>query len=93
MAKYYVESGPVRLVMSAQDELHAAVRAFQWTCDRQAEIDAASPLEHVLEAERLGVQLGDVVFVNERGFGRYDEWRRPTIDVLEAWLDNPQPLV
>lgn len=89
MAKYYVESGPVKLVLSADNEMQAAVRAFQWTCDRQCEIQASSPLEHTQEAERRGVQMHDTVWVNERGFGRHlGVWSRSTLEVIDAWLDS-----
>jgi hypothetical protein len=53
MAKYYVESGQVRVVFDAQDATEAAVRAFQWSCDKQAGIEAESPLEHVGETRRV----------------------------------------
>ncbi|MCA9177349.1 MAG: hypothetical protein KDB14_22825 [Planctomycetales bacterium] len=89
MAKYYVESGPVQLVLAAESPLAAAVKAFQWTCDRQAEILAESPLDHVQQADELGVQFDDVVFVNERGFGRFEAvWHAETVDILEAWMAN-----
>ena len=87
MGKYYVESGPVRLVLSARDQMDAAVRAFQWTCERQAAIEATTPVAHVREAEMRGWQLADIVFVNERGFGRYGVWNAATVDVLQAWID------
>jgi hypothetical protein len=61
MPKFYVQSGPVRLIFDAADAEQAAVMAFQWTCDQQAEIEAASPLDHVLVAEEQGWQLEDEV--------------------------------
>ena len=47
MANYYAESGQMRVVFDAQDATEVAVRAFQWSCDKQAGIEAESPLEHV----------------------------------------------
>ena len=38
MAKYYIQSGWVRLVLDARTPGHAAERAMQWCHDRQAEI-------------------------------------------------------
>jgi sugar phosphate isomerase/epimerase len=38
MPKFYVESGRVRLVLLAEDAEQAAVRAFQWSCQRQTEV-------------------------------------------------------
>jgi hypothetical protein len=91
--KFYVESGSVRLIFDAATAEQAAVMAFQWTCDRQAEIEAASPLDHVLEAEERGWQLGDEVRVNEQGFSRWDGEVFQTLDISEAWLRCPLPVV
>jgi len=67
--------------------------AFQWTCEQQAEIEAASPLDHVLIAEQQGWQLEDEVVVNEQGFDRWDGQVFETRDVFEAWLRRPVPVV
>ncbi|TVS21172.1 MAG: hypothetical protein EA424_00245 [Planctomycetaceae bacterium] len=93
MPKYYVQSGPVRLIFDAANAEQAAVMAFQWTCDQQAEIEAASPLDHVLIAEQQGWQLEDEVVVNEQGFSRRDGLVFDTRDVFEAWLRWPMPVV
>jgi hypothetical protein len=93
MPKFYVESGPVRLIFDATTAEQAAVMAFQWTCDKQVEIEAASPLEHVLEAEEQGWQLADDVWVSEQGFGRWDSEVFEMLDIVEAWLRSPLPLV
>jgi len=55
--KFYVESGPIRLILDAATAEEAAVKALQWTCDKQAEIQAVSPLDHMLEAEERGWHL------------------------------------
>jgi hypothetical protein len=91
--KFYVESGPVRLIFAAATAEQAAVMAFQWTCDKQAEIEAATPLDHLLEAEQRGWQLGDEVWVNEQGFGRWDGEAFETLAIFEAWLQAPLPVV
>jgi hypothetical protein len=91
--KFYVESGHVRLIFDTATAEQAAVMAFQWTCDKQVEIEAASPLDHVLEAEQRGWQLRDEVTVNEQGFGRWDGEVFETRDIFEAWLRSPMPLV
>jgi len=92
MPKFYVQSGPVRLILDAETAQEAAVLAFQWTCDKQAEIDAVSPLDHLLEAEQRGYQLGDEVAVNEQGFSHWDGEMFETRDVFEAWLRIPAPV-
>ena len=93
MPKFYVQSGPVRLILDAETAQNAAVLAFQWTCDKQAEIEAVTPLEHLLEAEQRGCQLGDEVAVNEQGFGRRNGEIFETRDVFEAWLRSAVPAV
>lgn len=85
MAKYYVESGPVRLIFDARSPIHAAVKAFEWTCRQQDTIETDCPVEHALEADRRGWQLDDLVFINERGFGRPDALAVETVDVLMEW--------
>jgi hypothetical protein len=85
MAKYYVESGQVRVVFDADNTTEAAVKAFQWTCDRQSGIEADSPLDHLLEAEYRGWQLEDEIRVSEIGFGRPDAEIYPTLDVVAIW--------
>jgi hypothetical protein len=85
MAKYYVESGQVRVVFDAQDATEAAVRAFQWSCDKQAGIEAELPLEHLSEAEERGWQLDDPIRISELGFGRDDAMVLDTLDVVAIW--------
>ena len=88
MAKFYVESGPVRLILDAAHPLEAAIKAFQWTCDKQATIDTDCPLEHVETAELHGWQMHEYVFVNERGFGRGDSEEFDTLLVVAAWQED-----
>ena len=85
MAKYYVESGQVRVVFDAETATEAAVRVFQWSCDKQAGIEAESPLEYLLEAEERGWQLDDEIRVSELGFGRDDALAFDTWDVVAIW--------
>jgi hypothetical protein len=60
------------VVFDAEDATEAAVRAFQWSCDKQAGIEAESPLEHLRETQEGGWQLDGKIRVSERGFGRDD---------------------
>jgi hypothetical protein len=32
--KFYVESGPIHLILDAATAEEAAVKTFQWTCDK-----------------------------------------------------------
>jgi hypothetical protein len=93
MPKYYVQSGPVQLIFDAVNAEQAAVMAFQWTCDKQSEIEAATPLDHVIEAEERGWQLADDIVVNEQGFDRWEGELFDTRDIFELWLQAPLPLV
>ncbi len=85
MPKYYVESGRVALVLQAKSAKEAAIKAFQWSCDRQATIHAASPLQHIHIAERLGWQLEESIQVGERGFGQREARTFETLDIVAAW--------
>jgi hypothetical protein len=86
MPKYYVESGRVRLVLDAETAEQAAVRAFQWSSDRQAEIYAEPPSDLIREAEALEFQLGDGIAVNETGFGN-DAETFETLDIAAVWQE------
>ena len=85
MAKYYVQSGHVKLILDAADARQAAIDTFQWSCDKQATIHADSPLEHIQTAERYGWQLEDVIRVSEIGFDRRDAEEFDTLDIVAAW--------
>ena len=85
MAKYYVQSGQVRVVFDAENATEAAVRAFQWSCDKQAGIEAESQVEHQWQAEEQGWQLADEIRVSEVGFGRVDALAFGTMNVVAIW--------
>ena len=88
MAKFYVQSGPVRLVLDAAHDLEAAIKAFQWTCDKQATIDVECPIAHLEEAESRGWQMHELVQVSERGFDRMDAAEFDTLLVVAAWQED-----
>lgn len=93
MAKYYVQSGSVKLVLQATNARRAAIAAFQWTCERQATIDAHSPLEHVQIAEQMGWQVEETILVSERGFDQPDSRSFDTLDIVAAWQASTVPWV
>jgi len=85
MPKFYVESGRVRLVLDAGTAEQAAVRAFQWSSERQAEIYAEPPSELIRDAEASEFQFDDEITVNELGFSNaggeiFDTW-----DIIAIW--------
>ena len=85
MAKYYVQSGQVRVVFDAENATEAAVKTFQWSCDKQAGIEAESPVEHQWQAEERGWLLADEIRVSEVGFGRVDALAFDTMNVVAIW--------
>lgn len=85
MPKYYVESASVRLVLDAQTAEQAAIKALQWSCDRQAEVFAEPSAELIREAEALEFRLDDEIKVNETGFGHVDVLTFDTLDIATAW--------
>ncbi len=93
MAKYYVQSGSVKLIFQANNARRAAIAAFQWTCERQATIDAQSPLEHVQIAEQMGWQLEETITVSERGFDQPNSRSFDTLDIVAAWQASTVPWV
>jgi hypothetical protein len=78
MAKYYVQSGNLRLVLDAGTARDAAMRAVQRCHDRQAEIFREPAGDRIRDAEVLDWQIGRQIRVSETGFesdGRVFETR------------------
>jgi hypothetical protein len=68
MAKYYVQSGNLRLVLDARTARDAAMRAVQRCHDRQAEIFREPPGDRIRDIEILDWQVGRRIAVSETGF-------------------------
>ncbi len=88
MAKYYVESGTMQTIISADDPQKAALLAVHQAIGQTLPLalDEATPEEKHAQLEFRGVQvLGDEIFLNERGFGRKDGLRLDTYDVVIHW--------
>jgi hypothetical protein len=85
MPKFYVESGPVRLVVSAETAEQAAVRAFQRSQQRQAEIYATPPSDVLRDAEAVQWQLDAEIVVSEAGFARPDAEAFDTLEIAALW--------
>jgi hypothetical protein len=81
MAKYYVQSGWVRLILDARTPKDAAVKAIQWSHDRQAEVFAEPADDRIREAEILEWQLDDHITVNETGFGSHGDRIFDTVEL------------
>jgi hypothetical protein len=72
MAKYYVQSGNLRLVLDARTARDAAMRAVQRCHDRQAEIFREPPGDRIRDIEVLDWQVGRQISVSETGFSGSD---------------------
>jgi hypothetical protein len=68
MAKYYVPSGILRLVLDARTARGAALRAVQRCHDRQAEIFGEPAGDRIRDIEVLDWQIGRQIRVSEVGF-------------------------
>ena len=68
MAKYYVRSGWVRLVLDARTAQDAAVRAIEWSLAGRAAIFGEPERDRMREVEALEFQLDDEIEVSEVGF-------------------------
>ncbi len=68
MAKYYVQSGNLRLVLDARTARDAAMRAVQRCHDRQAEIFRVPAGDRIRDIEILDWQPGRHIRVSETGF-------------------------
>ncbi|TWT32098.1 hypothetical protein [Blastopirellula retiformator] len=84
MAKYYVESGSVRLVIQAAD----ARRAALWSVHRVMEQVLPLVEEVPDEADQEpvgGMVLGDAITLNEQGFDRLADTQYDTLEVVAEW--------
>ena len=68
MAKYYVQSGNLRLVLDAGTARDAAMRAVQRCQDRQAEIFQQPAGDRIRDIEVLDWQVDRQIRVSETGF-------------------------
>jgi hypothetical protein len=81
MPKFYVQSDQVQIVLDTQDARQAAITAFQWWCDQQAEAVFSDDVD--------ACQLGNTMHVSETGFDTADADTFPTLDILMAWQAGP----
>lgn len=81
MPKFYVQSGQVQVVLESSEAHQAALTAFQWWCDQQAEAMFGGEIEDC--------QLGNEMLVSEVGFGAADAESFATLDILMAWQVEP----
>jgi hypothetical protein len=80
MAKYYVRSGWVRLVLDARTARDAAVKTLQWSSDRLAEIFGEPERDFTREVEALDFRLDDEIEVSE---ARFESGGGQVFDILD----------
>jgi hypothetical protein len=81
MAKYYVQSGTLRTMISAESVGKAAIWAVHQAMQQVFPIDAAS----LQSDDKPTAVLSSVVRVSEQGFDRTDAIVSSTIEVVSQW--------
>ncbi len=81
MAKYYVQSGTLRTIVSAESAGKAAIWAVHQAMQQVFPIDGDSAVFEDKPAAVLAAKLS----VSEQGFDRTDSIVTPTIEVVSQW--------
>ncbi|KAA1260647.1 hypothetical protein LF1_31870 [Rubripirellula obstinata] len=81
MAKYYVQSGTLRTIVSAESAGKAAIWAVHQAMQQVFPMDGDSPVPQDKPAAVLASKLS----VSEQGFDRNDSVVTPTIEVVSQW--------
>lgn len=89
MDKYYVESGTLRCVVSAENPRRAALWAVHRAMQQIMPIDESIPTAPEEKHERAkthGVMvLGGSIRTSQRGYGSSDSKSMPTFEVVTEW--------
>ncbi|RCS40682.1 hypothetical protein DTL42_25280 [Bremerella cremea] len=94
MAKFYVESGSLRLIVDAADARRAALWAVHRAMEHilpneEEELD----VDNLPEVEPVGsMVLGDAMRLSERGFENDDATQFETLDIVSEWSQLMQAL-
>lgn len=81
MAKYYVQSGTLRTMITAQTTGKAAIWAVHQAMQQVFPIDGMTPCDH----DQPAAVLASVVCVSELGFDRDDAVQLSTMNVVTQW--------
>lgn len=84
MAKFYVESGSLRLVISANNSRGAALWAVHRALSGVLPF-AGEECEESTNRDRQRFKLGEAIYVNQRGFDHSDGRRFKTVDLVMEW--------
>lgn len=89
MAKYYVQSGTLRCLVSAENPRRAALWAVHRAMQQILPIEEAAPADADSKTRRgKGQQLmvlGGTIKTSERGFDGADASTMPTFEVVTEW--------
>jgi hypothetical protein len=84
MAKYYIESGNLKLIVHAKNGRGAALWAVHRSLAQLLPFVAETPRATEMSSDEP-VTLGDTISASERGFGRMDADSFDTFDVVTEW--------
>lgn len=84
MAKYYVQSGNLKLIVHANDSRAAAIWAVHRSMSQTMPF-LADESRQLLNQLRDPIQLGETIFTHEQGFDRDDAEIHDTFAVLTEW--------
>jgi hypothetical protein len=83
MAKFYVQSGSLEMVLQAKDSRCAAIWAAHRTLSRSLPFLCDEAADYAQLADLT--QLGETIRVSQRGFDRDDAVLFETLDVVSEW--------
>jgi Lon protease-like protein len=84
MAKFYVESGNLQIVVHAKNARGAAIWAIHRAMSQMLPFLSQEP-QTLLDANRAPIRLGELMKTSEQGFGRSDASMHDTFDVATEW--------
>ncbi len=89
MPKFYVESGTVRCIVSAENSQSAALWAVHRVMQQIMPLDETAdrtPEDKDEQAREVGVMvLGATIRTSERGYGNSDHRQHATFEVVTQW--------
>jgi hypothetical protein len=84
MAKFYVQSGNVKMVLQARDSRSAAIWAAHRTLGDNMPFIDDQPVEEVTSKVEA-LRLDETIRVSQRGFDRADAKKFETLDIVSEW--------
>lgn len=89
MAKYYIQSGTIRTVVSADDSEKAALwtvhKTMQQVVPVYDDVELTADEKNDVAMVQGVMVLGDTMQISERGFDRDDAEQRDTFELIAHW--------